>query len=181
MNIQQLGMSNTEKVHTVTRGRTCQNCATNHKPRHCPAYSDTCSMCGNRGHWAKCCKKSRRQRQLSNQHRRRSKSRTRNRYQSHTNPRKDHKPRDEPSIDVVDSIKDDAYQKHFYSITISAKCMHSIHVKPPRDEAYTTLNVKPPFLQGHGYTLRLKIDTGASGNTSTAYIRADVWYIDTKH
>lgn len=43
--------------------------------------------------------------------------------------------------------------------------MHSIHVKPPRDEAYTTLNVKPHLLQGHGYTLRLKIDTGGSGNT----------------
>lgn len=56
-------------------------------------------------------------------------------------------------------------KKHFYSITISAKCMHSIHVKPSRDEAYTTLNVKPPLLQRHGYMLRLKIDTGASGNT----------------
>lgn len=124
-------------------------------------------MCGNRGHWAKCCKKSRWQIQLPNQHRR-SKSRTRNRYQSHTNPMKDHKCKDEPSIVVVDGIKDDdeyAYQKHFYSITISAKCMHSIHVKPPGDEAYTTLNIKPPFLQGHGYTLHLKIDTGTSGNT----------------
>lgn len=57
--IQQLGMSQTENVHAVTRGRTCQNCNTNHKPRQCPAYNDICSMCGNRGHWAKCCKKSR--------------------------------------------------------------------------------------------------------------------------
>ncbi|KAL0148840.1 hypothetical protein M9458_055849 [Cirrhinus mrigala] len=146
--IQQLGMSNTGKVHTITRGRTCQNCDTNHKARQCLAHNETCSMCGNRSHWAKCCKK--------------------NRYQSHTNSRKDHKCKDEPSINAVDTTKDDdeyAYQKHFYSITISAKFMHSIHVKPPRDEAYTTLNVKPPFLQGHGYMLHLKIDTGASGNT----------------
>lgn len=41
----------------------------------------------------------------------------------------------------------------------------SIHVKPPRDETYTNLNVKPPLLQGHAYTVRLKIDTGAFGNT----------------
>ena len=44
---------------------------------------------------------------------------------------------------------------HLYKlcyITISAK-------------AYTTLNIKPPRLSGCGYTLRLKIDTGASGNT----------------
>lgn len=33
--ILQLGMSNTEKVHTITRGRTCQDCDMNHKPRQC--------------------------------------------------------------------------------------------------------------------------------------------------
>lgn len=43
--------------------------------------------------------------------------------------------------------------------------MHSIESKPPREEAYTTLKVRPPDLPGHGHTLRLKIDTGASGNT----------------
>lgn len=43
--------------------------------------------------------------------------------------------------------------------------MHSINNKPPRDEAYTTLNVRPPDVPGHGHTLRLKIDTGACGNT----------------
>lgn len=43
--------------------------------------------------------------------------------------------------------------------------MHSVETKQPREEAYTVLNVKPPGLPGLGHTLRLKIDTGASGNT----------------
>ena len=43
--------------------------------------------------------------------------------------------------------------------------MHSIESKPPREEAYTTLKVRPPDLPGRTHTLRLKIDTGASGNT----------------
>lgn len=40
--------------------------------------------------------------------------------------------------------------------------MHSIESKPPREEAYTTLKVRPPDLPGHGHTLCLKIDTGAT-------------------
>lgn len=127
--IQQLGTSHTENVHAITRGRTCQNCDMNHKPRQCPAYNDTCSVCGYRGHWAKCCKKGRRQRQLSIQHRR-SKSQTRNRYQSHINPRKDHKRKDEPSINIIDSTKDDdeyTYLKHFYSIlSVQNACIASM-------------------------------------------------------
>lgn len=43
--------------------------------------------------------------------------------------------------------------------------MHSIESKPPREEAYTTLKVRPPDLPDHGHTLRLKIETRASGNT----------------
>ena len=57
------------------------------------------------------------------------------------------------------------YQQQFHSITISEKCMHSINRKPPREEAFTTLNVRPPDVLGHGHTFCLKIDTGASGNT----------------
>ena len=33
------------------------------------------------------------------------------------------------------------------------------------DEAYTTLNIQPPGLPEDDFTLRLKIDTGAAGNT----------------
>lgn len=43
--------------------------------------------------------------------------------------------------------------------------MHNIDSRPPREEAYTTLNIRPPDVPGNGHTLRLKIDTGASGNT----------------
>ena len=37
--------------------------------------------------------------------------------------------------------------------------------QPPTEEAYTALNVRPPDVLGYGHTIRLKIDTGASGNT----------------
>lgn len=78
------------------------------------------------------------------------------------------KPQHKARVDVVDSEKPEqeyVYQQQFHSITISKKCMHSINNKPPRDEAYTTLNVRPPNVPGQGHTLRLKIDKGASGNT----------------
>ena len=34
----------------------CNRCAKTHPPRQCPAWSSTCSACGRRGHWARCCR-----------------------------------------------------------------------------------------------------------------------------
>ena len=68
------------------------------------------------------------------------------------------------AIDSSDTIEECTYQKQFHSITISEQCLHSIDNRPPREEVYTILNVKPPGLPDHGHTLRIKIDTGASGN-----------------
>ena len=45
---------------------------------------------------------------------------------------------------------------------MSRQCEPTTH---PREEAYTTLNIQPAGLPYDNYTLRLKIDTGASGNT----------------
>ncbi|XP_062855044.1 uncharacterized protein LOC134318174 [Trichomycterus rosablanca] len=63
--LHQLGLSHTEKIHAMMRGRTCQRCDTHHKPHQCPAYNDVCSECGKKGHWMKCCKKNRQRKQNS--------------------------------------------------------------------------------------------------------------------
>lgn len=52
----QLGLSNSEKIHAIQRGRTCHNCSMSHQPRQCPAFHDICKECGRKGHWARCCK-----------------------------------------------------------------------------------------------------------------------------
>lgn len=164
--LHKMGMSHSQKIHVVDRGRTCQNCGTNHKPRQCPAYNDECSACGTKGHWAKCCKKTKRQRQHFSRGRR-SKSRPPQNKQHRQASKNYYRRQSESHVDAIDSsdtVEECAYQKQFHSITISEKCMHSIDSKPPREEAYTILNVKPPDLPDYGHTLRIKIDTGASGN-----------------
>ncbi|KAG8004756.1 hypothetical protein GBF38_016632, partial [Nibea albiflora] len=78
-----------------------------------------------------------------------------------------HTPHHKARVDVVDCEEPEEeymYQQQFHSIIISEKCMHSINSNPHRDEAYTTLNVRPPNVPSHGHTLRLKIDQG-TGNT----------------
>lgn len=67
-------------------------------------------------------------------------------------------------VDRHDPEDEHMYKQQFHSITICEKCMYSINSKPPK-KVYTTLNVRPPDVPGYGHTLRLKIDTGASGNT----------------
>ena len=46
--------------------------------------------------------------------------------------------------------------------------MHSINSKPPREEAYTTLTVRPPDVLGHGLTLRLKVAGNAASTSKTS-------------
>ena len=70
------------------------------------------------------------------------------------------------SVDTEYETDGESYQKSFYAITISTQCLGAIDNRSTtRDEAFTVLDVQAPELKGNGYTLRLKIDTGASGNT----------------
>ena len=164
--LNKLGMSHSEKIHVVDRGRTCQNCNTNHKPRQCPAYHDECSACGIRGHWARCCKKAKRQQQHSSRGPR-SKSRVPQDKQHRQTFKTRYRRQSESHVDAIgdnDAGEECTYQKQFHSVIISEKCMHSIDSDTPREEVYTILNVKPPDLTNCGHTLRVKVDTGASGN-----------------
>ena len=144
-------------------------------PRQCPAYNDICNACGLIGHWQVCCQKSRMQRRT------RSSSGKRRGWKGYVSPgrrngpSKQHKYKRTPSTGRknarVDAVDDDyktdgeTYQKSFFAISISTQCFDEINNRSTaREEAFTVLNMQLPG-EGDGYTLRLKIDTGASGNT----------------
>lgn len=62
------------------------------------------------------------------------------------------------------------YKQQFHSITLSEKCMYSINNNPPRDEAYTTLNVRPPTYQAMD-TLHLGTFRQMYGSNTSTYKR----------
>ncbi len=145
----------TTDVHSVRhKNHVCQNCGLQHKPRSCPAFKDDCDACGKKGHWAKMCRKSKQEK--SRNTRPRSNSRQRRR----------RKPKDK-DVHAVDDTVDksdtaDTYSLEYYAVTVSNQCMDNIDAC--RESAYTKLTIEAPHLNGT-HKLRLKIDTGAAGNT----------------
>ena len=71
----------------------------------------------------------------------------------------DHRTERESSISSVNASYDGErqYQQQFYAIPVSSKCLDII--------AYSILGMQPAGHAGDGYTLCLKIYTGAEGNT----------------
>ena len=124
-----LGLSH-ERIHAVDRDRTCRNCGRSHKPRQCPAYNDECKACGAKGHWERCCRKSKRERQRNPSQSRSqgSKSHTPHDKQHKRKPFKNKKQQSGTCIHAMDSSSEtesedeSTYQKQFHSITISEKC-----------------------------------------------------------
>ena len=126
------------------------------------SVKSTNSACGNKGHWTRCCRKTKRIMGVKGQSKhRRSKSRN---FRQHNQRRIEHRRRENEDINYTDVRSDkENYRKHFYSITVSAKCIDSI-TRQSRDEAYLTLN--PPHLKYRtNHTLHIKIDSGVSGHT----------------
>ena len=155
-------------IHTVSYVRKCGNCGTSHKPRQCPAYKDKCSACNAIGHWKACCRKTRTQQRPSSSGKRDDRTPS----NRHGNPRRRRTPSSHRKNSKVHSVDTDyetdgeSYQQSFYAITVSTQCLDAIDNRSAtRDEAFVVLDVQPPGLKGTGYTLRLKIDSGASGNT----------------
>ena len=90
----------------------------------------------------------------------------------HGNPRGRHTPSSHRKNSKVHSVDTDyetggeSYQQSCYAITVSTQCLDAIDNRSTtRDEAFAVLDVQQPGLKGTGYTVRLKIDSGASGNT----------------
>ena len=155
-------------IHTVSYVRKCGNCGTSHRPRQCPAYKDKCSACNAIGHWKACCRKTQTQQRPSSSGKRDDRTPS----NRHGKPRRRRTPsshRENSEIHSVDTDYEtdgESYQQSFYAITVSMQCLDAIDIRSTtRDEAFVVLDVQPPGLKGTGYTLRLKIDSGASGNT----------------
>ncbi|XP_038046793.1 uncharacterized protein K02A2.6-like [Patiria miniata] len=161
-----------------SKSRACRNCGLSHPPRRCPAYHDTCKACGAKGHWSKCCRKtrarSRQRRGSKSPRRRRSPSGERRRSPSRDRRPQQRKPKgrkkDESSTpntteqetDVHQlEYTDNAYEEVFHVVTVP-----DFHKKNDNtgNEAYRMLDVVCPDLEGK-HRLKVKIDTGAGGNT----------------
>ena len=165
-------------VYAVYKNKQlCKNCGLHHAPRSCPAYRDECGACGYLGHWKKLCRGTARsgrerfdKRKQSPPMRQSSQSRTRRQTNKGTSdPRNrgrgnsERKSQDEVYVDTDEDTydtDDDTYTKTFYPITVSGMAFHAMKTK----EAFVTLMVHntQPRVEG---PLRLKLDTGAGGNT----------------
>ena len=162
MKLKQMASGITE-VHGIPRAtnQRCKLCGTRHKPRQWPAYKDECHTCGARGHWAKCCKTKNPVRKHDKPQRQHRKS-THNRGSRYRGRRYKSEQVDEINGDYE---PDDEYQREFSEVIVSENCVHTPRQRHAREEAYTVLQVQPPNLPHDSYTLGVKIDTGAMGNT----------------
>ena len=150
-----------------TKQSECSKCGLNHPPKRCPAFKDTCKICKNKGHWTRMCSKGQRRQQPTNRGRRRGRSPHRKRYQGRSS--RSRPPQDKKEVHEMSSYgyegqatEDSDEQLMFYSIRVSDLCLHS--TTQIRDEAFTVVDIICPE-KVRQHRLRLKVDTGAGGNT----------------
>lgn len=150
--LQNLNIGTTEpmNVDAIYKGAgrsKCRNCGRTHNPKQCPAYRDTCDSCGRNGHWKAFC----RQKRDVPAHTQRLQSPKR------SQGRRDNKhSHQQDEVKVSDDY--DSYAQSFSSINICGVTLGD-------GEAFTILDIKPPGLKEGSYTLKMKIDSGANGNT----------------
>lgn len=152
-----------QAIRTPTRSKkfnNCINCGRSHEFRGgaCRAFGSKCNTCGKVNHWATVC--------LSNKPKLRPRSRSRNHKKSKSEYQPQYqwnqsKKRQSIQTDAVYSNNTQELDKQFENLTFD-------HIKTPsitqRDEAFVYVNIKLPDRNGI-HRLRLKIDTGAQGNT----------------
>ena len=146
------GPQNVDAIRHATQTRKpCGNCARFHQPRSCPAFVDTCSACGTKGHWSKCCRKTKTQSQN------RSTSQTR-KGKWKGKPKKQQKSQNE-----VQFSKEEDDPTLFHLIEIRDLPVHNIDKEVFIDlEMRTVMLTKERTVSGK---LRVKVDTGSAGNT----------------
>ncbi|KAJ8037799.1 hypothetical protein HOLleu_18705 [Holothuria leucospilota] len=153
-------------VSVIKSKKPCGNCGLFHPPKQCPAYNDVCKACGNKGHWAKMCRKSKRMfrkqgyKHPTKEHKDQHMGKHTKPQYRHTNRNRGGKPVQYHEVDSYDS--DDQMFEASFDIIMSNMCLDTIN-KHQREEAFTTLDVMCPELKGKHH-LKLKIDTGANGN-----------------
>ena len=131
------------KRQSLGARKPCSNCGTNHQPKPCPAYKDTCSFCKNKVHWSKCCRKKKRSEA--------SKKET-----ATPHKRFVHKPKIHAVHEDTESSDNDCTPFHSIRVNTLKSCDKS-------DEAFVTLKMSYPDPHVKG-DIRLKVDTGSGGN-----------------
>ena len=168
-----LGAAATTNIDAVYKGRPCSNCGLHHARSKCPASEAVCGGCGNIGHWKKMCRKTKggtqpppedrqtRQKPTHNQsickpwwHNRKKKG-------PQTGNQMGNKTKAQHEVEIYEE-EGEQYMKTFASLTISDISL--AEVKEIKEEAFTTLIVKHGSPPTDG-ALRIKVDTGAAGNT----------------
>ncbi len=168
-------------IDAFFKKKPCGRCGSEHAYKACPAYRDHCKGCGKLGHWQICCRSTKydprqgrsqsRKRQSSNQRHGSMQSRRRPPSRGRSSGRGGNRRRRTPGRDQsrrpVDSVcsqgdpenEDGGGHQIFHAIRVSTLCL-----KDDDSEAFTTINVVCPGKLGD-HSLKMKIDTGASGNT----------------
>ncbi|XP_014673091.1 PREDICTED: uncharacterized protein LOC106813467 [Priapulus caudatus] len=152
--------------------QNCRNCGKKHPQRKCPPYGTVCGACGITNHWAQCCmrknrnknrnsgtghSKSRDRRSLRRDHGR-SKGLSRVNSNVHSlNQQSQSEYESENVGQAFDRMK-------FSSIGVGAVTQPS-HIGENRDEIFSDLDIIVPGRKDRNASLKVKVDTGAQGNT----------------
>ncbi len=154
----------------------CSNCGLHHPPRKCPAYNDKCKKCKKIGHWARKCRSQRnKERQKTPNssganHRGRSltRGRSRRRGRSRSNkPRRGHQRMEEIYDSDPDTGDGNAAEEppiEFYGITVPRSISVDTVDNDEEKEIHVSVDIICPEKEGQ-HKLKLKVDSGASGNT----------------
>ena len=122
-----------------------------------------CVKCGRVGHFSKMCRSSSTSAYESGHKQKMKESSYKNNKCKKEYSHSKQKPRYKSNVDEIsDDVGNEKYEQLYYSITVSNKCFDAIN---QRNEAFTTLRINLPNKPKGKQCLKLKIDTGASGNT----------------
>ena len=136
-------------------GQVCGNCGRAHLPRACPAYKDSCKLCGKIGHWKKFCRKRKGRNRPKEDVQQRGD--TKSDGKQHGDAGKGSRRRDRRFHDLEPAAS-------YTSEEDSTEPCDCIRISSVRNEVFTTLDVICPRKKGIR-KIKLKVDTGAAGNT----------------
>ena len=142
-------------------GQACGSCGRAHPPRACPAYRDSCKLCGKIGDWKNCCRK----RKGTNRPKEDVEQRgdTKSDGKQRRDAGKGSRRRDRRFHDLEPAAS-------YTSEEDSTEPYDCIRISSVRNEVFTTLDVICPRKKGMR-KIKLKVDTGAAGNTPPLSLR----------